>query len=100
MSHPHPEVLYDLAKSKMRDSHRESLHRALVREAQNNQPGKRGIALNEAVKYVVRLFKSLVLKLHKRATFAINFRRRPSTLAVKPRCEGTIVDVDRLITRD
>ena len=62
MSHYHPDTLYELAKLKMRDDHRESQRRALVREAQNMQHGQHGIALNEAVKHVVRFFKSLVLK--------------------------------------
>jgi len=100
MSHYHPDILYELGKLKIRDFHRESQRRALVREAQNIQPGQRGTALNEAVKHVVRFFKSLVLKLQRRIEFVITLRRRPSTLAVKPRCEVTIVDVDRLITRD
>ena len=100
MSYKHPDILYELYKSKMRDFHREAQRRALVREAQNIQPGQRGIALNEAVKYVVRFFKSLVGKLSKRVGFAITLRTSPSKLAVKPRCEVTIVDVDRLVTRD
>ena len=100
MSHYHPDILYELGKSKIRDFHRESQRRALVREAQNIQPGQRGTALNEAVKHVVRFFKSLVLKLQDHVAFVVTFRKKPSKLAVKPRCEVTIVDVDRLITRD
>src|SRR5258707_1578258 len=93
-------ILHELAKSKMRDFHREAQRRALVREAQNMQHGQHGIALNEAVKPVVIFFKSLVLKLQDHVTFVVTFRKQPSQFAVKPRCEVTIVDVDRLITRD
>lgn len=100
MSLYHPDNLYELGKLKMRDFDREAQRRALVREAQNMQHGQRGIALNEAVKYVVRFFKSLAGKLYKRVGFAMTLRTSPSKLAVKPRCEVTNVDVDRLVTRD
>ena len=100
MIYYHPDNLYELAKSKMQDSHRAAQRWALVREAKNMQHGQHGIALNEAVKHVVRFFKSLVLKLQDHVAFVVTFRKKPSKLAVKPRCEVTIVDVDRLITRD
>src|SRR5260221_10303861 len=98
MSHYHPDILYELVKAKMWDVHRESQRRALVREAQNMQHGQHGIALNEAVKHVVRFFKSLVLKLQDHVAFVVTFRKKPSKLAVKPRCEVTIGELERLIT--
>src|SRR5579872_4911919 len=97
MSHTHPDILYELVKSKIRDSYQESQHRALVREAQHMQYGQHGIALNAAVKHVVRFFKSLVLKLPDHVAVVVTFRKKPSKLAVKPRCKVTNVDVDRLI---